>query len=77
MFKQMWLDLTTGWGTWRDWGLGLVLVCFLVTFGVVVLGLPILFLWWAFGIHPDTGTLIVLTLLGLGCWAYSAYERTH
>lgn len=71
------MTVTIVMGTWRDWGLGLVLLCFVVTFGVVVIALPILFLWWAFGIHPDIGTLIVLALVGLGCWAYSAYERTH
>ncbi len=77
MLKQMWRDLSTGWGTWRDWGLGLVLIALVFFFGVLAIGVPTLALWYFLGLHPDAGVMIVLGLALVGVWAYSAYERSQ
>lgn len=77
MLKQMWIDLTTGWGPWQQWvlvplilGLCLAVVAIPIVGGAVLIG-------WLTGLGPDFGILCMCGLILLGLWMNSAYERSR
>ena len=76
MLKQMWKDLTTGWGTPKDWALGFLILIIVIAAGAVVVGLPIVVISVVFGISTDLSALIVAILSGIVVWAASANERS-